>query len=175
MKINPALRFFVLLIGIYLSIYFIHQWYILPYGKVDDFLNHQLGWASEKTLQLFGADAYLKIVPQEPIPKHFLYLQKQAVVFIGSACNGFLLYVLYTCFIMLSTGKWLHKFLFVIMGIAVIFILNVIRVIILLYLLTIDRELFDINHHFVFNFIVYGFIFLLWKYWFDKQVPQTAQ
>jgi exosortase/archaeosortase family protein len=101
-------------------------------------------------------------------------LGNKAVVFIGAPCNGFLLYVLYACFILLSSGNWRQKLLFTLAGIGLIFVLNIARVIALVYILTIDRNLFDLNHHFVFNFIVYGIIFLLWRYWFNHQADKAT-
>lgn len=172
---NPALRFFALLIGLYLFFYFLHQWLILPDGRIDNFLNHILSITSYQVLQIFGVESSLKIVPYTPIANHYLYLGNQAMVFIGTACNGFLLYVLFGCFILLSEGIWWKKLAFVSIGITAIFVLNVIRVIALLYLLTINPTLFEINHHYVFSFIVYGFIFLMWRYWLNKEVKPTIK
>ena len=166
---NPAIRFFVLLIALYLALYFIHQWIVLPHGLIDNFLNHVLSVASHNVLLFFNIPSSLKIVPYAPIANHYLYLGNKAMVFIGTACNGFLLYVLFGCFILLSQGQWWKKILFVLTGIITIFILNVIRVIALLYALTIDPKLFEINHHYVFSFIVYGFIFLMWRYWLNRE------
>jgi exosortase family protein XrtF len=166
---NPAFRFFALLVSIYLFMYFFHQWYILPDGRVDDLLNHVLSETSFQALQLFGVESSLKVVPYAPTANHYLYLGNKAFVLIGSACNGFLLYVLFACFILLSGGEWWRKLLFVSMGIICIFILNVIRVIALLYTLSVAPKLFEINHHYVFSFIIYVFIFLLWRFWLKKQ------
>jgi exosortase/archaeosortase family protein len=167
---NPAVRFFVLLIGLYLLLYFLHQWVILPDGRVDNFLNHILSVASYQVLQIFDVESFLKITPTAPIAGHALYLGSRAVVSIGTPCNGFLLYILFGCFILLSEGKWWKKLAFVSIGITSIFALNVLRVIALLYLLTIDPKLFEINHHYVFSFVVYGFIFLMWRYWLNHVV-----
>jgi exosortase family protein XrtF len=167
-KINPALRFFVLLIGIYLFAYFFHQFYLLPDGRLDDFLNHVLGKVSYETLAFFGVASSLKIIPYVPISSYAVFLGNQAVVYIGYNCNGFMLYVLFTCFVLLIAGKWWQKGLFASIGIIAIFILNVARIIALLYVLAVRPDLFDINHHYVFSFIVYGFIFLMWRYWLNK-------
>lgn len=171
---NPALRFTILFLSITLSVYFFHQWYLLPDGRMDNFLNHVLSLASLKTLQLFGVESHLRIVPYEPVANHYLYLRNEAMVFIGSACNGFLLYVLFGCFILLNVGIWWQKLLFVSVGIISIFILNVLRIIALLYTLVIDPNLFEINHHYVFSFIVYGFIFLFWRFWLKKYTFRKA-
>ncbi len=166
---NPAFRFFILLVSIYLFVYFFHQWYILPNGRMDNFLTHFLSETSFQTLQLCGVEAFLRIIPSEPTDNHYLYLDSRSVVFIGTACNGFLLYVLFACFILLSGGTWSHKLIFVSIGIISIFVLNVLRIIVLLYVLTIFPTLLEINHHYVFSFIVYVFIFLLWRFWLKKQ------
>lgn len=165
---NPAIRFFASLLSIYLFMYFFHQWYILPDGRIDNFLNHVLSETSFQVLQLFGVESSLKVVPYTPADNYCLYLGNEAMVFIGSACNGFLLYILFACFILLSSGAWWRKLLFVSAGIVGIFALNVLRVIALLYTLLIAPKLFDINHHYVFSFIVYAFIFLLWRFWLNK-------
>lgn len=172
--IQPAFRFFTLLIGIYLFIYFLHQWYILPNGSIDNWLTYVLSVASEQVLKLITSEAYLRIIPQAPLSQHYLYWGNKAVVYIGAPCNGFSLYVLYVCVILLSAGNWREKLFFIALGIGLIFILNLLRIIALLYLLTIDRSFFDLNHHFVFNFIVYGIIFLLWRYWFNKQANKVS-
>lgn len=146
----------------------------MPDGRIDNWLTYVLSIASEQVLKLLSSEAYLKIIPQEFLSQHYLYLGHRAVVYIGAPCNGFLLYVLYACFILLSAGNWRQKLLFTVLGIGLIFVLNIMRVIALLYLLTIDRNLFDLNHHFVFNFIVYGVIFLLWRYWLNLQLQEAT-
>jgi exosortase/archaeosortase family protein len=171
---NSAIRFFALLVGIYLFFYFLHQWVILPYGKIDNFLNYILSMASFQALQVLGIESSLKIVPYTPIANHYIYWGNQSMVLVGAACNGFLLYILFACFIFLSKGKWWQKVLFVSAGITAIFALNVIRVILLLYTLTISPTLFEINHHYVFSFVVYAFIFLMWRYWLNKQNPDEV-
>lgn len=165
---NSALRFTMLFLSITLFIYFFYQWYLLPDGRMDNFLNRVLSVASLESLQLFGIESSLKVVPEKPTDNHYLYLGNRAMVFIGSACNGFLLYVFFGCFILLHAGVWWQKLLFVSAGIVSIFMLNVLRIIALLYTLVIDPNLFEINHHYVFSFIVYGFIFILWRFWLKK-------
>ncbi len=173
-KVNPALRFLVALIGVYLFIYFVHQFYILPDGRLDDFLNHVLGVVSHQTLQTCGVESSLKITAYVPISSYAVFLGNRAAVYIGYNCNGFLLYVLFACFILLSAGNWWQKLAFVSMGIIAIFILNIIRIIALLYTLAIRPDLFDINHHYLFSFVVYGFIFLMWRYWLQKYAIKTT-
>ena len=84
---------------------------------------------------------------------------------IGRGCNGLVLYALFTGFIISFPGKILSKFTFIPFGILIIYLTNIIRICLLTYIRLNYSFSFDFNHKYTFTFIVYGIIFLLWRYW----------
>ena len=72
---------------------------------------------------------------------------------------------LYVGFILAYPGKIKHKLWVVPAGLLVIIILNIMRISGLTYLVLRWPEYVDINHHVIFKYTVYFFIFLMWYFW----------
>ncbi len=86
-------------------------------------------------------------------------------VTVGIPCNGMRLFGLFVGFIVSFQGKWSYKFLFIISGLLLIHILNIVRIVGLAIVVNINPESLEFNHKYTFTLIVYTFVFLLWVIW----------
>jgi exosortase/archaeosortase family protein len=94
-----------------------------------------------------------------------LRLQNTSGVVIGGACIGFEVTALFTALIISFKGPLSKKIWFIPLGVFIIYLLNLIRISALALLVTINPEIWELNHKFIFTIIVYSFIFMMWRYW----------
>ena len=102
-----------------------------------------------------------------------IYLHQDRVLSIADACNALELLVLYGGLILCLPAGASRKAIFITGGIVLIEIMNVIRCTALVLLYLHRPEYVDFSHHYLFSFVVYGFIFWLW-FLFSKD-PRFAQ
>ena len=96
---------------------------------------------------------------------------------ISHHCNGFSLLIVFSALILALPGKPKPKLLFLVFGNALIVLVNVIRICLLFLNYRYFPAWIDFNHKYTFTFLVYGFIFMLWRYYAKKwmSAPGIAQ
>ncbi len=87
---------------------------------------------------------------------------------IGSPCNALDLMYLFTALISILPGKVLNKIIYIIFGLVLIHLLNIIRVCALLYMANFYPTSLEFNHVYTFTLIIYVVIFSLWIGWNKK-------
>lgn len=84
-------------------------------------------------------------------------------ILIGSSCDGWELYYLCAAFIIIFPGVAVkRKSLFVIGGVAAMYLTNVLRIVALFFLAKSHPDWFQIFHKTIFQFIVYVIMFVIW-------------
>jgi exosortase/archaeosortase family protein len=91
-----------------------------------------------------------------------IYHNSNKILNIANACNGLELFVLYVGFIVCMPSKFTRKFLYIIIGVLLIDIVNILRCVGLIYLREYFHFYFEFAHHYFFKVIVYSSTFLLW-------------
>lgn len=134
--------------------------FIIPDGRLNHFLTQQVIDGTTFGLSVLGYDS--KGVDD------LVYIDGQAVVLVADACNGLELFALYVGFLLCFPGKWKYKALFIPIGVALIFIINVFREIILALNYKFFQETFDFNHKYTYVLVVYLFVFALWRFWLNR-------
>lgn len=104
-----------------------------------------------------------------------IYYNNERVLYITDGCNALTLYQAYLCFFLCVPGKIIRKVLFAILGIAIIFTLNIIRCYALTWLNMNKPEWTDFAHHYAFTFIVYSFIFILCTTYLRALITKTTE
>ena len=146
--------------------------FLLPTRLIDKPLTYSVGtvtaWllnttthSSDYTTQSVVADVVTDAGPT-PMPLQKVYFRGHDIVAIEDTCNALELFVLYAGFIICMPAKTLRKVLFIVGGILAIYIVNVLRCAGVAYIIIYDPKYADFAHHYVFTFIVYGFIIGLW-------------
>jgi exosortase/archaeosortase family protein len=106
-----------------------------------------------------------------------LQIEGGNAVFIGFSCLGIGLVWLYSSLIIAPSGPWKWKLVFVIAGILLIQLMNILRFSFLAWLLR-DQSmiafktyridgLLTFNHHDIFNFVIYVVIFIIFIIWME--------
>ncbi len=155
---QKAVLFVAKLIGIYLLFQFIYDYVLSPYTIVDHWLINSIVNTSESIIQLLGYD----LLQTNGIYQYHLGIADTSGVVIGNPCDGLSLFILYLAFILVFTGKWFVKLLFIIPGILLIHLLNVLRIVALALIVKYYPDTLDFHHSYTFTLIVYAFIFALW-------------
>jgi exosortase family protein XrtF len=81
---------------------------------------------------------------------------------ISDDCNGLELFILYIGFILSMPATIKRKVVYLIVGVCIIHIVNLLRCVGLSALLMRWDEYFDLAHHYIFKIMVYSTIFVLW-------------
>jgi len=116
------------------------------------------------------AEYFLVFIGYSPAiaPHHYLRGDNVAIG-IGYGCVGVNLMLLFTSIIVISGGRVVYQFIFILIGIVAIYLINVLRIS-LLYIYSVHGIKIGsfMTLHEVFNFAVYFLVFLMWVLWFNK-------
>lgn len=140
--------------------YFVYELWLVPGGKFDPWMNESVaygGWLFVRALGydgcIDGTDICVNIV---------------STVKVNTGCNGFEIYCIFAGFIIIFGGKFWNTFIYIFIGVIILYISNILRV----GLLAIDHykrlHLFTFNHKFTYVVIIYSIVFVLWYVWIIK-------
>ena len=136
--------------------------------KTLNFLTHSKDFATSRGVTKFTYEGGVRYEEEMDI-----YYENARVLEIADACNALELFVLYTGFIICFPAGISRKLAFIFSGIILIYILNLFRCAFLTLIVLHYPKYLDFSHHFLFTFLVYGFIFLLWYIFAQKLIPHA--
>jgi exosortase family protein XrtF len=154
------IRFILVATVMYLAWFFGYEQWLALDGRLDTALCVQISHASMLLLKALGFDASL-----DNVYPSVLLMNGRAAVVVGTPCNGLVLYALFSGFVLAFPGPWRRKLWFIPAGMALIWVLNVLRVAALALNQHYAHQSVDFNHHYTFTFVVYSCIFGLWMLW----------
>ena len=117
-------------------------------------------------LNFLGHDA--QVIPNEREPSMKLIFHEKYVARIVEGCNAMSVMILFAAFVIAFKGKIKHTFLFILTGVLIIHILNVIRIALLASALYYYPQYEHFLHGVVFPLFIYGVVFALWVIWVQK-------
>ena len=91
-----------------------------------------------------------------------IYHNNIKVLHIANACNGLLLLVLYIGFIVCMPSKFMRKLKYIVIGIIILDLINILRCVGLIYLHEYYNVYFEFAHHYLFKITVYAATFVIW-------------
>lgn len=153
-------RFILVASAMYLVWFFGYERWLATDGRLDTALCDNISRSSAALLQFFGFAATL-----DNVNPSILLMNGRAAVIVGTPCNGLVLYALFAGFVLAFPGPWSRKLWFIPAGMALIWVLNVLRVGALALNHHYAHQSVDFNHHYTFTFVVYSCIFGLWMLW----------
>jgi len=147
--------------------------WLRPQGTLDAPLTFAVGTSTVGVLNLFshhddfkGVRAFPKVGMEEgtePGGVVNVYRNGENTLSIATACNGLEIMVLYAGFLFcFPAASRSRRWTFLGVGLALIFLLNIFRCALLVWIFIRYRKYLDFSHHFLFTFIVYACVFLLW-------------
>ncbi len=158
------LRFFV----VYVVLAVAYQYYLREVGdpKLPDEITNIVTKQTILALELFQHHGASEIHPREPSNK--LFIDGKYIVRIVEGCNAMSVFILFAAFVVAFKGKLKHTVLFILAGVLIIHILNVLRISWLSIGLLYYPEYEHILHDIIFPLFIYGVVFGLWVIWVNK-------
>lgn len=160
---------FSLLCGAFLLLWIIGSTFGLGGDSpVDDALCHQLAVSSAWMLRMLGWQAGVSATTP-----NLLLLNGLPTVIVGGPCDGLVLYMLLTGFVLAYPGPARRRLWFIPMGIVALWLLNIGRIVALSLNQHYSPETFDFNHHYVFSTVAYVALGCLWMLWTRQSRPAS--
>ncbi|MBK6946142.1 MAG: archaeosortase/exosortase family protein [Flavobacteriales bacterium] len=166
---DPIIRFLGVAVLLYLGWYFFYEFFLHPAGWFDAALIDSLIQLSGSGLVLLGYELIPEPINAENI--RTIGVQGGHLLWIGDACNGAGLFAVFLIFLVAYPGPWKHKLWYGTVGLMIIHLINVLRIIALSIIVTINYELLNFNHDYTFYVVVYGCVFILWYVWVKRFAP----
>lgn len=162
--------FIIKVIAIFALWYVIYELWLLPDGSLDQWLSLNIIGNSAGVLGWLGYDVITvnRVISIGAFPG----------VEVIDGCNGISAIGLFIGFIVAYPGDWRKKVSFSILGIGLIYIVNIIRIVVLVLTEASWPEFFDFAHDYATTAIFYFVIFALWMVWVnynDVQFDQVSQ
>lgn len=175
---RPFLQFLGVFLLSYLLLIGVYQLYLSQYDAVNLEYDGFTNVVAEQTKVLLEAFNYsVDLSPSTYDPSVIVSVNSVSIVRIVEGCNAISVMILFVAFVV-AFSKGLVKTLgFILVGILIIHILNVMRIAILTIGIIKYPECEHILHGVVFPLIIYGTVFILWIIWvtkFNKNVSKTA-
>ena len=162
---DPLVRFVVVGAGLWLAWLAAYHLALHPWGGLDRAVINNLVAIATVVLEGLGYE----MLPEPRIDlERYIGVQGGSHLWIGDACNGIPLFAVFVAFIIAFPGPWKHKAWFIPAGIALIHLLNALRVAVLCVVVTHGIGWLEFNHDYTFYVVVYGAVFGLWYLWVKR-------
>ena len=149
-----------------------YQWYLnsFPDETLDGItllVSQQVDWL----LQFFSSDVVVRIVSEAAL----VSFQSITSVRIIEGCNAVSVFILFVAFVFAFSGNLKKTLLFCGFGTLFLYVLNIIRIVVLILLLHHFPAYNYFLHDVLFPLIIYGSVFLLWFVWISKYSKYADQ
>lgn len=107
------------------------------------------------------------IIPDKSEGYRFM-LNGKWVVRVVEGCNAISVMILFTAFIVAFSTTFKRTALYILIGLIIIHILNIVRIVLICYGVYYYREYVTLMHDIIFPLFIYGVVFVLWVAWVIK-------
>ena len=168
-KYKSVIRFILTFLLVYVSLSVAYKFY-LDYSKnskyYPDYITNLVARQSADLIHVLGYEASVLPHPDEPSLK--LIINNKYLARVIEGCNSVSVIILFVSFIVAFSGKPKSTFLYMLSGSALIYVVNLLRIVVLTIGLYYYPWRRDILHTVVFPGIIYGMVFLLWIIWVNR-------
>lgn len=169
---NQYQHFFTFLLKFilfYLVFTFIYKLYLnqfdLQKNEVDG-ITKTVAFQTKQLMLCF--DNNIETVKNENEPSIKMIYHSKYVARIIEGCNGISVMILFASFVFAFSAQWKKTTLYIVLGVAVIHVLNIIRIAVLFFSLFYFPDYEEILHRTLFPLFIYGVVFFLWILWVTK-------
>lgn len=166
-QFKPFLIFIGTFFVTYIVLTFIYKCYLDSFEVNDvDGITKIVGRNVEQLMQLFNCD----IIVDKKWSDSWLdvFYNKRYMTRIIEGCNAVSVVILFVSFVVAFSGKFKPTFLFILLGVLLIYIVNVVRIALLVVLTYSFPEYAHFLHGVLFPLVIYGLVFALWVIWINK-------
>ena len=104
-----------------------------------------------------------------------LYFENSPGISIVWACSGVKQYLMMLFVLAFAKGSLIKKLWYIPFSIAVMYFLNIARLVILTLITRYNADWFDFTHKVIFRAVIYGGLFLMWWLWVEKLAQKNTQ
>ncbi|WP_116786952.1 exosortase family protein XrtF [Flavobacterium psychrotrophum] len=180
MGILSANKAFFMFLGKFVASYLIltglYMWYLSPYDtdvSVTDPVTHMVAGQARDVVHIFGQESHIEQHPREASDK--FYVNGQSVSRIVEGCNAVSVMILFTAFIVAFSTSFKKTSLYIIAGVAIIYVLNILRIALITTAAYFYPQYSVFIHDVFFPLFIYGVVFLLWVVWVTKFYKNEKQ
>ena len=164
---SPTLKFVLTALGIFVVWYIVYEKWLLPDGRLDEWLSLNIIGNSAGIIKWFGYDVYTV--------NRIIGIGEYSGIEVVDGCNGISAIGLFLGFILAFPGPWKNRISFSVMGIGIIYLINVVRIVTLTITKVEWPTFFDFTHDYSTTTIFYISIFILWMIWVNfNSLPQRS-
>ena len=156
-KKNPIYGFAFKGIIVYVVWYIFYDLWILPDGRVDEVLSLNIIDVSAGILTLMCFDVFTAF--------RVIGIDSASGIEIVNGCNGLAAIGLFLGFIFAYPGNSKKRWLFMVTGIGVIYLVNIMRIVLLSITQVYWNQFFTFTHDYSTTAIFYIVIFIMWVIW----------
>lgn len=154
---SDLLRFGLKVLGIYILWYLVYELWLLPDGSLDRWLALNIVDNSAGILQGLNYDIYTA--------GRLIGLDEGPGILLVDGCNGIAAIGLFIGFVLAYPGEWIPRVSFIVIGIGVIYLVNIVRIAVLVVTQVRWPAFFSFTHDYSTTAIFYLVIFGLWVVW----------
>jgi exosortase family protein XrtF len=164
---KPFLLFLGIFFFVYILLTFLYQSFLDSFvsGEVDA-ITRLVAQNTEAVLSKFNEDVFIEESNKEPF--FTFYFHQKGMLRIVEGCNGISLIILFVSFVVAFSGNLKNTLLFVFGGSLLIYILNILRIAVLIVLMYRFPSQLHLLHGVLFPLVIYGLVFILWIVWVNK-------
>ncbi|MEQ9310818.1 MAG: archaeosortase/exosortase family protein [Balneolaceae bacterium] len=144
-------------LAIFVVWYILYELWLLPDGRLDEWLSLNIVSVSTGVVQFFGYETWSV--------NRIIGVGENGGIELVDGCTGISAIGLFLGFILAYPGDWKNRISFSFLGIGVIYIVNIFRIVVLVITQEEWNQFFDIMHDYSTTTIFYIVIFLLWMTW----------
>ncbi len=164
---SPTLKFVLTALGIFVVWYIVYEKWLLPDGRLDAWLSLNIIGNSAGIIKWMGYDVYTV--------NRIIGIGEYSGIEVVNGCNGISAIGLFLGFILAFPGPWKNRLSFSVMGIGIIYIINMLRIVTLTITKVEWPAFFDFTHDYSTTTIFYISIFFLWMIWVNyNSLPQNS-
>lgn len=166
-QFKPFLIFISTFFAAYIVLTLFYKLYLNSFEATEvDGITNIVGRNVEQLMHLFNCDINIyKSVTNSWLE---VWYNKKNSVIIVEGCNAVSVMILFVSFVLAFSGKFKTTLFFILFGILLIYVLNCIRIALLVVLLFNFPQYDHFLHGTLFPLIIYGLVFLLWVIWVNK-------
>lgn len=170
MQDKKLILFVAKALGLLLLWIFGYELWLKGEGTLDNWLTSLAASHSSALFSLFGYDISHRMTSYGEA----MVIGEKTLLYIAHSCNGLILYAMFAGFILIFSGKWYHKLWYIGAGLALIYSVNILRIIGLSLIQLSYPAYLDVSHKYIFTIVVYSIIFLLWMWWVKMQPVKAS-
>lgn len=154
---SPITQFIFKALAVFIAWYVLYELWLLPDGSLDEWVALNIVSVSRGIIDVFGYDTWSV--------NRIIGIGENGGIELVDGCTGISAIGLFLGFILAYPGNWKNRISFSLLGIGVIYIVNILRIVTLVITQEEWSEFFDFTHDYSTTTIFYVVIFLLWMTW----------